>query len=32
VDLAAAFEDIDTFLGGDYRVAVEIRRALLEIR
>jgi hypothetical protein len=31
VDLAAAFEDIDTFLGGDYRVAVEIGPARIRL-
>jgi len=31
VNLAAALEDVDALLGGDNRVAVEVRRALLEL-
>jgi hypothetical protein len=32
VNLAAAFQDIDPFFGGDDRVSVEVRRALLKFR
>src|ERR1700688_84431 len=32
VNLTAAVEDVDPFFGGDYRVSVEVRRALLKFR
>src|ERR1700688_2506140 len=32
VNLAAAVQDIDSFFGGDYRVSVEVGRALFKFR